>query len=306
MKIKKWTLKSPITASVCADFEFMNSNNGEFTKNMDFNSRGAARLLDLYPEIQEYLTKELQIEDLIEYADFSCTEILRIEFGDWALQDGLLWHICNVYTKESLEELPEEVLDFIQGQLSDGWGEGMEQNVVHQEKVETHTPVFDDMSGFYQEETTENLEIYLHYWNCYDFSIEIVSSNVEEVDWCPERGSIVFSCATPEEGGGHTVTTIYKFFDLEEVLFVLRNSCLMNEEYLVKFIEEHGTFGCAIEHYLVIVNKGLSSYPKNILGIVDRDLHKEKIYQLNTEDGTVSCEEFEEGNTTLYANLYTR
>lgn len=306
MKIKKWTLRSPITASISCDFEFTNQLDGRTQDNMNLDCGGAARLVEIYPDIQ-YALSNMEKEDLVEHFDKNDGSIYRIEFGDWALFNGRLYHLCQVYTKAELEELPASVFDFITGQLSDGWGEGKEQDYVYRGTVEYSTPYFDTDSGFELEEFEEKFEVYLHYWDAEDFDISIYNIDEEEVDWVPEKElKVAFSCATAQDDGSFRVVTVYEFVDIEMVLNALKESYILRNEEMISFIEQTAPFGCAVKYYLTIINEGLHSYPRPTLGIVDMDLHKAKLFIVN-EDVEVMEFPYEEGQyTQFYKEIFTR
>lgn len=306
MKIKRWTLKSMMTASISADFEFSTTDDGRIQDHLDLSSRGACNLLSIYPETQEFLSK-MQPEDLVKYFDDNDGSIYRIEFGDWAMMGGDLYHLCRVYTKAELQELPPSLFQFVEGQLSDGWGEGMEQRTAYRGCVEFSTPSFDGYSGFEAEERQEDFEVYFHYWNADNFELSVRDCTEEEVDWVPEKElKVAFSCASAQDDGSFRVVTVYEFVDIEMVLNALKESYILRNEEMISFIEQTAPFGCAVKYYLTIINEGLHSYPRPTLGIVDMDLHKAKLFIVN-EDVEVMEFPYEEGQyTQFYKEIFTR
>ena len=131
MKAKKWTIISPVTVSICADTPiFLDECCGEEQESFDLDMSQSANLVNSSDSLSSFLAN-VEKEDLREHYDED-RNIYKIVFGDTRISEECdrILALTYVYTSPELQELPKEVLDFISGQLSDGWGEGKEQEDV--------------------------------------------------------------------------------------------------------------------------------------------------------------------------------
>ena len=90
--------------------------------------------------------------------------------------DGKLYSWTEVTANRELNEIEKEaLLDYLSGQFSDGYGEGLEQ---HEFNSYTDTDVVEEWDEeeqeTYMEEVETRVDMYLHLWNPKNFNLEFV------------------------------------------------------------------------------------------------------------------------------------
>ena len=106
--------------------------------------------------------------------------------------DGKLYSWTEVTANRELNEIEKEaLLDYLSGQFSDGYGEGLEQ---HEFKSYTDTNVVEEWDEeewdeeeqeTYMEEVETGVDMYLHLWNSKNFNLEFV-----DYDEKPKKASL--------------------------------------------------------------------------------------------------------------------
>lgn len=186
MKAKKWTVVSPVTVSISADTPFfLDECCGEEQESFDLDMSQSANLVNSSDSLSSFLAN-MEKEDLREHYEED-RNIYKIVFGDSRITEDCdrIIALTYVYTSPELQELPQSVLDFISGQLSDGWGEGKEQEEVKLCTYYRNTQNFSIESGEMEEEEEGPYSIYayVHFWQPDNFYL-----NVEEL---PEYADIL-------------------------------------------------------------------------------------------------------------------
>lgn len=186
MKAKKWTVVSPVTVSISADTPFfLDECCGEEQESFDLDMSQSANLVNSSDSLSSFLDN-MEKEDLREHYEED-RNIYKIVFGDSRITEDCdrIIALTYVYTSPELQELPQSVLDFISGQLSDGWGEGKEQEEVKLCTYYRNTQNFSIESGEMEEEEEGPYSIYayVHFWQPDNFYL-----NVEEL---PEYADIL-------------------------------------------------------------------------------------------------------------------
>lgn len=186
MKAKKWTVVSPVTVSISADTPFfLDECCGEEQESFDLDMSQSATLVNSSDSLSSFLAN-MEKEDLREYYEED-RNIYKIVFGDSRITEDCdrIIALTYVYTSPELQELPRSVLDFISGQLSDGWGEGKEQEEVKLCTYYRNTQNFSVESGEMEEEEEGPYSVYayVHFWQPNNFYL-----NVEEL---PEYADIL-------------------------------------------------------------------------------------------------------------------
>lgn len=151
----------------------------------EINATVMARLYESYPQLSEFL--ERNKEEMTQYIDSEnkpLEDVVRLELGDYGVFDGRFCLVHNVWIKGQPDEISEEELsavkEYIMGQLSDGWGEGLEQREWMNHYVEWSRPYFDEYSADFEEEDfRDNVSYYLVPWNR---EIEITQLDSEECE----------------------------------------------------------------------------------------------------------------------------
>lgn len=179
MKAKKWTVVSPVTVSISADTPFF------LQESFDLDMSQSANLVNSSDSLSSFLAN-MEKEDLREHYEED-RNIYKVVFGDSRITEDCdrIIALTYVYTSPELQELPQSVLDFISGQLSDGWGEGKEQEEVKLCTYYRNTQNFSVESGEMEEEEEGPYSIYayVHFWQPDNFYL-----NVEEL---PEYADII-------------------------------------------------------------------------------------------------------------------
>lgn len=186
MKAKKWTVVSPVTVSISADTPFfLDECCGEEQESFDLDMSQSASLVNSSDSLSSALAN-MEKEDLREHYDED-KNIYKIVFGDTKISEECdrILALTYVYTCPELQELPQSVLDFISGQLSDGWGEGKEQEEVKLSTYYRKNLYFSVESGEMEEEEEGPYSIYayIHFWSSDNFYL-----NIEEL---PEDAEIL-------------------------------------------------------------------------------------------------------------------
>lgn len=96
--------------------------------------------------------------------------------------NGTLYSWTRVTANRELNEIEKEaLLDYLSGQFSDGYGEGLEQQEFNSY---TDTDVVEEWDEeeqeSYMEEVETRVEMYLHLWNSKKFNLEFVGNEPEE------------------------------------------------------------------------------------------------------------------------------
>ena len=144
-----------------------------------------ANLYESHPELSEFL--ERNKEEMTQYIDSKnkpLEDVVRLELGDYGVFNGKFCLVHHVWIKGQIDEISEEELsaveEYIMGQLSDGWGEGLEQREWMNRYVEWSRPYFDEYSADFEEEDfRDNVSYYLVPWNS---EIEITQLDSEECE----------------------------------------------------------------------------------------------------------------------------
>lgn len=148
---------------------------------------GTARLYEKNPELSEFLDRNK--EDATQFIDDTnelLKNVVRLELGDYGVFDSEFHLIHNVWIKGGLDEISQEEIDavkeYIMGQLSDGWGEGLEQREWMYQSIHWTRPYFDeDSCEFNEDEETDTANYYLKPWN-ENIEISLVDSAEEELE----------------------------------------------------------------------------------------------------------------------------
>ena len=177
MILKKYTFRTPLCGSIeCEDLL------SDTDERIELSPTQMASLYDYKgQELMMFLTDNS--EDLTYCVPEELENIvLRAEFGDFALLGGQMWLLTYIYTKDNLtQEDYEPIQDWILGQMSDGWGEGLEQRAWMTDTVRKPTLYFDECSlEFCTDEEIHEVSYYVNTWNSNNFYIYV--DHCEEVE----------------------------------------------------------------------------------------------------------------------------
>ena len=124
-------------------------------------------------EVQSFIAYETT--ELAQYIDdrYSCIQgvVTSIYPGIKVVSDEMLSITEITANAELNEEQKKAVLDYLSGQFSDGWGEGVEQRAF-KEDVETEEEYNEEYDEY--EEYDVNVEYYIHFWQPKNFKLEFI------------------------------------------------------------------------------------------------------------------------------------
>lgn len=155
------------------------------SEGQDIDASAMANLYERYPELSQFLDRNK--EEMTQYIDSEnkpLEDVVRLELGDYGVFNGRFCLVHHVWIKGQLDEISEEeihaVEEYIMGQLSDGWGEGLEQREWMDQDVEWSRLYFDtDSAEFEEEYFRDNVSYYLVPWNT---KMEITRLDYEECE----------------------------------------------------------------------------------------------------------------------------
>lgn len=168
MKLMKYTFRTPLFGSIDAE-ELLSDTSGR----IELSPEQMCRMYDKEPELLLFLSENA--EDLAPCAPEELEGVvLRAEFGECAMLGGKMYLLTHVWVDGNLTESGiETVKDWISGQMSDGWGEGLEQRAWKEECVSKSVAYFDDDSLEFDEDHEYcQVYYYVHPWNS-EFYIDL-------------------------------------------------------------------------------------------------------------------------------------
>lgn len=179
MKCTKLIFRSPVFGSVQCE-ELPN----EECRCVDFGPYTAFQLYQKGPDVEMFLTEHC--EDLAKCVPEELEAlVVRADFGSCDLEAHQMYLITEIYVRRELTEREQSLLrEWIVGQMSDGWGEGLEQHPVLSETVYTRLPFFDDDECEFQDEEIRcDAEYFLHPWaRDTRWSVVLVGEEAVELD----------------------------------------------------------------------------------------------------------------------------
>lgn len=128
---------------------------------------------DLAPHVPE------ELEDVV----------LRAEFGECSMFGGRMYLHTHIWVEGNLTDTGiDQIQEWIRGQMSDGWGEGLEQRAWMTQRVKKPTMYFDEYTlEFEEDEEMCEVSYYVHPWSADEFYIYL--DDCEEVEEVTEHQS---------------------------------------------------------------------------------------------------------------------
>lgn len=237
MKLMKYTFDTPLFGSIECE-ELLSDTDGR----IDLSPQQMCRLYDRDSELAEFL--ESCVEDLAFCVpeQFKDT-VLRAEFGDFDLHGGMMWLQTHIWVTAHLTQSGiEEIQEWISGQMSDGWGEGVEQCEWMTTTVSKPTVYFDEWTlDFEESEELCEVSYCAHPWNADEFYISLVDVEEVEVETqfdiiasmnLPRHNRKVLKCAN-----GLPLRLLLKQYGQPGMFDNIQDSCV-TEEALVYLVQD--------------------------------------------------------------------
>ena len=185
MKTTHFRFRTPCYGRIYGDSVFEGTpyeNEGQ-----EISATAMANLYERYSQLSQFL--ERNKEEMTQYIDSEnkpLEDVVRLELGDYGVFNGRFYLIHHVWIKGQIDEISEEELlavqEYILGQLSDGWGEGLEQREWPNHDVEWSRPYFDEDSADFEDEYFRGtVSYYVVPWNA-DIIITQLDSEECELD----------------------------------------------------------------------------------------------------------------------------
>ena len=183
MKTTHFRFKTPCYGRIYGDSVF--EGTPYESEGQDIDASVMANLYERYPELSVFLDRNK--EEMTQYIDSEnkpLEDVVRLELGDYGVFNGQFCLVHHVWIKGQIDEISEEELhaveEYIMGQLSNGWGEGLEQREWLSHFVEWSQPYFDtDSAEFEEEDFRDDVGYYLEPWNS---KMEITRLDYEECE----------------------------------------------------------------------------------------------------------------------------
>lgn len=183
MKTTHFRFRTPCYGRIYGDSVFEGTDHE--SGGLEIGATAMANLYERYSQLSEFL--ERNKEEMTQYIDSEnkpLQDVVRLELGDYGVFNGQFCLVHHVWIKGQPDEISEEELlaveEYIMGQLSDGWGEGLEQREWLNHYVEWSHPYFDtDSAQFEEEDFRDNVSYYLVPWNS---EMEITQLDSEECE----------------------------------------------------------------------------------------------------------------------------
>lgn len=288
MKLYKYTFKSPLCGSIHCDDLFIDTSN-----RAELDATEMAHIYNADSELSSFLDNNK--EDLTEYLpDYFKSLVNKIEVGDYGVFNGELCLLAHVWATEEMTDRDiDDVQEYISGQYSDGWGEGLEQREWREDRVGISRPYFDPEEAEWDDDTEYTYAtFYVHPWSDRQYSIELQYRDIEEI---PDPDPVIQSAKCDlMENGGYRVRTVYRFEDEAQVLNSIKNSGLLYSDEFYKWVEDFGTFGKNKFLYLVVVNEGLYNKILPMLGVKNTYTLTDnaRLFTVDAESGEVNLDEY--------------
>lgn len=143
----------------------------------------SVELLEYFDDIKQ-LFKQDEYAELAQYLpdDHPLHEVVKEIWVDVKVIKGDLYSWTKVVASRELSEREQEcLLDYLTGQFSDGYGEGLEQQeFISLRETETYEEYDEELDEYYEDEYEVYASCYLHLWSSNNFRLEFAEKCEEE------------------------------------------------------------------------------------------------------------------------------
>lgn len=249
------------------------------SEGQDIDASVMATLYERHPELSVFLDRNK--EEMTQYIDSEnkpLEDVVRLELGDYGVFNGRFCLVHHVWIKGQLDEISEEeihaVEEYIMGQLSDGWGEGLEQREWMDQDVEWSQLYFDTDSAEFEEEFfRDNVSYYLVPWNS---RIEITRLDYEECE-LDVSAELIATMERKEDRFTRHVMSVKNELELKKVVEELK---VKNPNRMGECVGKYGyPMLLAFDRYFDNEEMGFTFYDKAFA--VDGHCYEYKFYKKN-------------------------
>lgn len=293
MRCIKLSYTSPVFGSVDC-YDIPNKHDQE----VEFGPETALKLYEKSSRVREVFDE--YTEDLVQHIPEELEGlVVKAVFGKLDAEDYDLKLVTEIYVrKEPTVEQHTQIIEWISGQMSDGWGEGVEQREVYHEEFEYELYVFDAKDCEYQSSTRyADAYYHLHPWvNDSSWSVRFEGRTPVDLDIEDNEAPVVHSAICErQQDGGYTVKTVYQVDNNRFAVlnYISLSTCYYSDEFM-RWINDFGTFGDNIRLYFVLVNEGRFNKFLPVLGVVDMTTQRARLFTMDAENGHVDLQEYTE------------
>lgn len=218
MKTTHFRFRTPCYGRIYGDSVF--EGTPYESEGQEISAIAMANLYGSHPELSQFL--ERNKEEMTQYIDSKnkpLEDVVRLKLGDYGVFDGRFCLVHHVWIKGQIDEISEEeiqaVEEYIMGQLSDGWGEGLEQRAWLIQSVEWTRPYFhEDSADFEEEYFSDIVSYYLVPWKS-QMKITQLDSEECELDMSAE---LIATMERKEDRFTRYVMSVRNKLELETVV----------------------------------------------------------------------------------------
>lgn len=302
MKCKKFTYVSTLHGSVNCE-ELIQVDDGR----VDFGPEGVYSLYNRVNNVGTWL--DALEEDLTEYVPLDLKKlIVKAIFGKYIIVDETIQLITEIHVRKtpSVSEY-DDIKEWVTGQLSDGWGESVEQKEVYVEDITVDTLEFDAYTCDFEQDTYKTeATYYIHPWASKDWCMERTDIEESEID-IPYQEPVVqrASCHHNAEVGTYTTKTMYRLADSDSAIRFIKESGACFSDELIRLIDEKGCLADPVQFYVIHFNEGIFSKFMPVLGVMNDNMAR--LFEIDAESGEIEMEDFKEDfHKEFYEDLMNR